>query len=246
MEAHIPLTAEKLFQIGPIPITNSILTTWVVTFILIVFAFASTRKIKAVPGSLQNFAEIMVESFQDLVSSIAADKTKIFLPVVASFFFFILLGNYFGLLPGFGTIGFFRVENGQKIFVPLLRSMNSDLNTTLALAIVSLIITHFLAIRYLGIGGYLKRFFSINPIFLFVGLLEIISEFTKVLSLSFRLFGNIYAGEVVLATAATRFYAFLVPLPFYFLELLVGFIQALIFAILTLVFMVILTQKQEH
>ena len=246
MESHIALAAEKLFQIGPIPITNSILTTWVVTFILIVFAFVSTRKIKAVPGSLQNFAEIMVESFQDLVASIAADKTKVFLPVVASFFFFILLGNYFGLLPGFGTIGVFRIENGQKIFVPLLRSMNSDLNTTLALAIVSLIITHFLAVRYLVIGGYLKRFFSINPIFLFVGLLEIISEFTKVLSLSFRLFGNIYAGEVVLATAATRFYAFLIPLPFYFLELLVGFIQALIFAILTLVFMVILTQKQEH
>src|SRR3989344_5066159 len=173
MESHIALAAEKLFQIGPIPITNSILTTWVVTFILIVFALVSTRKIAAVPSSLQNFAEILVESFQNLVASIAEDKTKIFLPIVASFFFFILLGNYFGLL-------------------------------------------------------------------------EIISEFTKVLSLSFRLLGNIYAGEVVLTTAATRFYAFLLPLPFYFLELLVGFIQALIFAILTLVFMVILTQKSEH
>src|SRR3990167_3898754 len=116
MESHIALAAEKLFQIGPIPITNSILTTWVVTFILIVFALVSTRKIAAVPSSLQNFAEILVESFQNLVASIAEDKTKIFLPIVASFFFFILLGNYFGLLPGFGTIGFFRVEHGQKIF----------------------------------------------------------------------------------------------------------------------------------
>ena len=155
MEAHIPLTAEKLFQIGPIPITNTILTTWVVTFILIVFAFVSTRKIAAVPSSLQNFAEILVESFQNLVASIAEDKTKIFLPIVASFFFFILLGNYFGLLPGFGTIGFFRVEHGQKIFVPILRSINSDLNTTLALAIVSLIITHFLAVRDFWVCGLL-------------------------------------------------------------------------------------------
>jgi len=246
MESHLALAAEKLFQIGPFPITNSLLTTWVVTAILIAFAFASTRKITAVPSSLQNFAEFLVESFQDLVASIAGDKTKVFLPIVGSFFFFILLGNYFGLLPGFGTIGFFEQEHGQKIFVPILRSMNSDLNTTLALAIVSLILTHFLAIRYLGLLGYLGRFFSINPIFLFVGFLEIISEITKVLSLSFRLFGNIYAGEVVLTTAATRFFAFIVPLPFYFLELLVGFIQALIFAILTLVFMVILTSKQEH
>jgi len=126
MESHIALAAEKLFQIGPIPITNSILTTWVVTFILIVFALVSTRKIAAVPSSLQNFAEILVESFQNLVASIAEDKTKIFLPIVASFFFFILLGNYFGLLPGFGTIGFFRVEHGQKIFVPLLRSMKPE------------------------------------------------------------------------------------------------------------------------
>ena len=246
MESHIALAAEKLFQIGPIPITNSILTTWVVTFILISFALVSTRKIAAVPSSLQNFAEILVESFQNLVASIAEDKTKIFLPIVASFFFFILLGNYFGLLPGFGTIGFFRVEHGQKIFVPLLRSINADLNTTLALAAISAVATHFFALKYLGIWQYLKKWFSLNPIFLFVGLLEIISEFTKVLSLSFRLFGNIYAGEVVLTTAATRFYAFLLPLPFYFLELLVGFIQALIFAILTLVFMVILTQKSEH
>jgi len=103
-----------------------------------------------------------------------------------------------------------------------------------------------LAVAYLGFGQYIKKFISLNPIFLFVGLLELIGEATKILSLSFRLFGNIFAGEVLLTTASTKLFAFIVPIPFYFLEILVGFVQALIFAMLTLVFMVILTAKAEH
>lgn len=242
MEAHVTLAAEKIFDIGPVPITNTILTTWIVTLILIAFAFLATRKISAVPRGLQNIAEMMIEALWDLVSSLAGEKTKVFLPIIASFFFFILFGNYLGLLPGVGSVGFFE----DHTFVPLLRSVNSDLNTTAALAIVSLIATHYLAVKYLGVKDYLKKFLSFHPIFLFVGFLEIIGEATKVLSLSFRLFGNIFAGEVLLTTATTRLFAFLVPIPFYFLEILVGFVQALIFAMLTLVFMVILTQKAEH
>ena len=243
MESHVALAAEKIFSIGPIPITNTIFTTWIVTFILIIFAYMATRKISAVPQGLQNIAEVAVETFQDLVSTIAGDKTKVFLPIVGSFFFFILFGNYLGLLPGIGTVGFF--ENDGETFVPLFRSINSDLNTTVALALVSLIATHFLSVKYLGLGGYLGKFLSLNPIFLFVGFLEIIGEATKILSLSFRLFGNIFAGEVLLTTASTKIFAFIVPIPFYFLEFLVGFVQALIFAMLTLVFMVILTQKSH-
>lgn len=239
---EVTLAAEKLFQIGPLPITNTVLTTWIVTAILLAFAFFATRRITKVPQGLQNVAEAMIEAFQDLVSSIAPDKTKVFLPIVASFFFFILFGNYLGLLPGFGTIGFHHGET----FVPLFRSINSDLNTTAALAIVSLIATHYLAIRYLGFGHYIQKFITLNPIFLFVGLLELIGEATKILSLSFRLFGNIFAGEVLLTTASTKLFAFIIPIPFYFLEILVGFVQALIFAMLTLVFMTILTQKAEH
>lgn len=245
-EVHVALAAEKIFQIGPLPITNSILTTWLVTAILIAFAYVATKKVSLVPTGLQNAAEVMVDSIQDLVSSVAGDKTKVFLPIIASFFFFILFGNYFGLLPGIGSIGFWEESHGEKLFVPFLRSINSDLNTTVALAIVSLIATHYLSIKYLGLSGYLGKFFSLNPIFLFVGLLEIVGEATKILSLSFRLYGNIFAGEVLLTTASTKLFAFIVPIPFYFLELLVGFVQALIFAMLTLVFMVILTQKQSH
>ncbi|EKD57437.1 MAG: hypothetical protein ACD_57C00298G0001, partial [uncultured bacterium] len=105
MESHVALAAEKIFSIGPIPITNTIFTTWIVTFILIIFAYMATRKISAVPQGLQNIAEVAVETFQDLVSTIAGDKTKVFLPIVGSFFFFILFGNYLGLLPGIGTVG---------------------------------------------------------------------------------------------------------------------------------------------
>ncbi len=244
---EVPIAAEKIFSIGPIPITNTILTTWLVTIILLVLAYFSTRKMQKIPQGMQNISEAAVDVLQDLVSSLSGNKTSVFLPIVASFFFFIMLGNYFGLIPGVGTIGFYEIENGHKIFVPFFRSINSDLNTTLALALVSVITTHFLAVKYLGLGGYLGKFFSLNPIFLFVGLIELVGEFTKVASLSFRLFGNIYAGETVLATASSKLFAFIVPIPFYFLELIVGFVQALIFAILTLVFMVILTEKHaEH
>ena len=245
-DVHVALAAETLFNVGPLPITNSILTTWIVTAVLIGFAYFATKKVSLVPNTIQNVAEIMVDAFNDLVSTIAGDKTKVFLPIVASFFFFILFGNYLGLLPGIGSIVFFEYHNGKEVFVPFLRSINSDLNTTVALALVSLFATHYLAIKYLGVSGYLGKFFALNPIFLFVGLLEIIGEATKILSLSFRLFGNIFAGEVLLTTATTNLFAYVVPIPFYFLEILVGFVQALIFAMLTLVFMVILTQKSEH
>jgi len=157
---------------------------------------------------------------------------------VMTFFLYLIVANWLGLLPGFSTI----LYHGQ----PLFRGMNSDLNMTLSLAIISAVLTHFFAIKYLGIKDYLKRWVSLNPIFLFVGLLEIVSEFTKIISLSFRLFGNIFAGEVVLTTISAIF-AFIVPLPFYFLEIIVGFVQAAVFMMLSLVFMSILSEKHgEH
>ena len=158
----------------------------------------------------------------------------------AGFFLFILLANWSGLIPGFGTIGFWR--NGD--FVPLLRAATSDLNLTLGLAAISIIATHALSIRTVGIKNYLSRYFSFNPINLFVGILEIISVFTSLVSLSFRLFGNIYAGEVVVTTISTIF-AFLVPLPFLALEIIVGIVQALVFSMLTMVNMSMLTTPHE-
>ncbi len=296
MTEGVTLAAEKIGQIGNFPITNSLLTTWLVTIILIAFAFIATRKVSLVPTPIQNFAEFAIESLRNMVESVAGEKTKVFFPIIASFFFFILVGNYLGLLPGVGTIGFWETPHGETInteqltvdsqhlqspaldehptppaatdlqpqsaitqtnqqpetshqkpiFVPLFRSINSDLNTTLALALVSVITTHFFAVKYLGLGEYLKKWFPLHPIMLFVGLIEVAGEFTKIISLSFRLFGNIYAGETVLTTASSKLFAFIVPIPFLALEIIVGFVQALVFAMLTLVFMVILTTKHEH
>lgn len=244
MEHKIVLAPEIIGQIGPLPITNTLLVTWVITVLLVVFAFIATRRIVLIPSGLQNFVEFIIESGYNTVNDLAHDKTKIIFPLVMTFFIFILVANLMGLFPGVGTIGFYEDHQGESTFVPLLRSINSDLNVTLSLALISAIATHAIAIRYLGIKNYAKKWFSLNPIFLFVGILEIVSELTKVVSLSFRLFGNIFAGEVVLATISGLF-AFIVPLPFYFLEIIVAFVQAAVFMMLTLVFIVILSEKQE-
>ncbi len=239
MEHEIVLKPEILGYFHNFPIANSLLTSWLVSLILITFALILKFKISLIPTSrLYNLFEIMVEAGYDTVENLASsDKAKVFFPIVMTFFFFILFGNFIGLLPGFATITF----DGE----PILRSMNSDLNMTLGLALTSAAFTHILAIRYLGFGGYLKKWFTLNPIFLFVGILELVGEVTKVVSLSFRLFGNIFAGEVVLSTVASIF-AFVVPLPFYFLEIIVAFVQAAVFMMLTLVFMVLLSEKNAH
>ncbi len=245
-EAHIAIAAEKIGQIGPLPITNTLLMSWITMSVLIAVSYIATHKMTLVPGGFQNIVETIFEFFADLVDSTVGDAKKAsqFFAVVATFFFLILTSNYLGLLPGVGTIGF---QNHDE-FVPLLRSANSDFNTTFALAVTSLVLTHYLAIKNLGIRQYLGRFFSFSPIFLFVGLLELVSEFTKLFSLSFRLFGNIFAGETVLTTIGGLF-AFVAPVPFLGLELVVGFVQALVFAILTLAFMQLLSTShtaEEH
>ncbi|MDO8498413.1 MAG: F0F1 ATP synthase subunit A [bacterium] len=240
---EIQLAAETIGHLGPIPLTNSMLVTFVTTILLSAVAIFATRSVQVVPAGLQNVFEFAIEAVYDLTEDLAHSKAKVFFPLIMTFFLFIITANWLGLLPGFGTIGFNEIHKGKQVFVPLLRSINADLNTTLALALISVIATHILAVRYLGILDYFKKWFNLNPIFLFVGLLELVGEFTKIVSLSFRLFGNIFAGEIVLATIAGIF-AFVVPLPFYFLEIIVGFVQAAVFMMLTLTFMVLLSEKQ--
>lgn len=240
MEHGIVLKPEILGYFKNFPVTNTLLVSWITMFVLIAVSFFATRKVRLIPGGLQNLFEVVVDFGYTTVEGLAGSKkAKVFFPIVMTFFFYILFSNWIGLLPGFATITYHKE--------PLLRSMNSDLNMTLALALVSAFLTHAFALRYLGILGYLRKWFTLNPIFLFVGILELVGEFTKVVSLSFRLFGNIFAGEVVLATISSIF-AFIVPLPFYFLEIIVGFVQAAVFMMLTLVFMVLLSEKHasEH
>ena len=230
---------ELITKIGSFPITNTLLHTLLVDVLLVGMAMYVSKNLTSVPRSVQAVVEPLIEALYSLTESIATSKKaiqKIF-PFVMTFFLFIFAANFTSLLPGFGSIGFFH---GHEEFVPLLRGATSDINVTLALAVISVIATHALSIQVTGIQDYLGRYFSFNPINLYVGLLELVAEFTKVISLSFRLFGNIFAGEIALHTIS-NLAAFIAPLPFLLLESIVSIVQALVFSVLTLVFMAVLT-----
>jgi len=228
--------SEVLFHIGYFKVTNSLIDTLLIDAVLITLCVIIAKNIKMIPGIFQNSVEMVIQMFYEITESVAQEKAKKIFPYFMSFFIFILFANWSGLLPGVNSIGFFK--SGK--LVPVLRSATSDLNTTLGLALVSALATHIMSIRTVGLKDYISRYFSFNPINLFIGFLEIISEITKIISLSFRLFGNIFAGEVVLLTVSSIF-AFLFPLPFLLLEVIVGLVQALVFSMLTMSFMAILT-----
>lgn len=250
---HISLAAETIGHIGPLPVTNSLLMTWVVMGILLIISISSTRKLSLIPSYLQSIAEIVIEGLYSFFSSVVGHHVKVIFPLVASLFLFIIVSNWSGLLPGVGTIGFNEPVKAEHIieetapaaekstqapeteFVPLLRGPTADLNMTIALAIIAVISMQYFGFKTLGIK-YGTRFISFKgPIDFYVGILEIVSDVSKVISFAFRLFGNIFAGEVLLSVMAFLM-PFLVPLPFLGLELFVGFIQALVFSTLTSVF----------
>lgn len=234
---HISIKAETIFHLLGLGITNSMIASAIVflltVFIALYFKHQSTQNRK---GNFYYLIKFFVKSIYDLFRSVLGEKTDVFFPILFAFFFYILLQNWFGLLPGVGSLLIKVTEGHEEIFVPLLRGNNADLNTTLALAIISVFSIQFFAIKFLGLKKYLHKFFNFSdPIMFFVGILDILSEFSKILSFAFRLFGNIFAGEVLLTIVA-----FLVPVlasfPFIGLEIFVGFIQALVFSMLTAVF----------
>lgn len=242
------LGPDIFFQIGPLPVTNTLLNTLLIDGLIIGGAITIKKNISRIPGIFQNIIEMIVETFYNLTESIAGTNAKQIFPYFFTFFIFILLANLSGLIPGAESIGFLHHgEHGEEHIVSLNRNLTSDLNATLGLALVSLVATHILSIRHLGFKEYVTKFISLNPILLFVGILELVSEFTKIISLSFRLFGNIFAGEVVLGTISSLF-AFGFPVPFMFLEIIVGLVQALVFSMLTMVFMSVLMtpHNSEH
>lgn len=230
---HISIKAEKIGQIFGFPITNSLLTTYLLLVLFLIFSLFYQVKLNDKNSKFVFLTRFVTGKVYALFQPVMKDKTDLFFPLLASFFLFILLSNWFGLIPGVGSI--LIKDNHEKI--PLLRGISADLNTTLALAIISVVLTQYYAIKYLGFSAYLKRFINLtNPMAFFTGILEIISEFSKIISFSFRLFGNIFAGEVLLSVVA-----FLIPVlasfPFLILELFVGLIQALVFAMLTAAFL---------
>ncbi len=244
---HISLAAEKIFSLGSFSVNNTLLTSWVVIAFLALLSYFGTRKIKMVPGKIQNILELIIEGLFNFFNSVWENrtKTKKYFPILATFFIFIIISNWFGLLPGIGSIGFTEVKDGHTVFIPFFRSVNSDLNATLSWAIISVVLVQIFGTMSLGTFSYLKKFFNFsNPINFFVGILEIVGETAKVISFSFRLFGNVFAGEVLLVVM-TFLVPYVIPLPFYGLELFVGFVQALVFTILSLVFIKMATEAHS-
>jgi len=241
---NISFIAEKL---PGLPVTNAVLTSIVGSIVIILLALVLTRNLRATPNSKQNFAEWLADGFYNLVLGVTGGDrvkaSKIF-PIGATFFLFIVTNNWLGLIPGVGSIGFKEVLDGKELFVPIFRGANADLNMTLALAIFSVGAIQFYGVSALKLG-YFKKFINFSsPINFFVGTLESISEFAKIISFSFRLFGNIFAGEVLLVVI-TALVPYIAPLPFYGLEMFVGLVQALVFSILSLVFINVATQHHE-
>jgi len=212
---------------------------------LIILGIWGGWKPKLVPSKKQNIFELIIETVYDFLADVWGEKNKAkkYFAFLATFFLFILISNWFGLIPGVGTVGFY--ENHEE-FVPFLRSLNSDLNATIAWAVISVLTTQVAGIVTLGLAKHMGKYFNFkSPIGFFVGLLELISEISKLISFSFRLFGNVFAGEVLLVVMMFLV-PFILPLPFFMLEMFVGLIQALVFTTLTLVFLKVATSEEIH
>lgn len=244
---NISLAAEPITTVAGLPITNSMLGMLSAGLVLIWLARLSSKRAAAVPNKFQAAGELVVETLFNLVDGVTGDrdKSKKFFPLVATIFLFVLFMNWIGLIPLFGTIGLNETVAGHRAFVPFLRSGSADLNMTLAIALIAQLAAQVFGVMMSGGRAYGRKFFNLkNPLFTFVGLIEFISEFTKIISFSFRLFGNIFAGEVLLLVISTLV-PLIAPVPFFLLEIFVGFIQALVFALLALVFFTIASTAAE-
>lgn len=235
---HIEIAAEKIFEFFGFPVTNTLLMGWFVVIFLCIVAFYIYRNISLIPHFAQNILEFALEKILGLMESTFGTKERAekYFPIIATIFLFVLLSNWFGIFPGIGSIGLREVHDGKDVFIPIFRSAASDLNFTIALAVSAVILVNLAGIAAIGIKNHASKFFSFkNPIEFFVGILELISEVAKMISFAFRLFGNVFAGEVLLVITGFLVPLF-IPVPFLMLEVFVGFVQALVFAMLTMVF----------
>ena len=261
-EHGLPQSAVEVARPFGLPITNSMLVTWLVALGLIIFAQSATRRMQQVPAGAQNFWEWLVESLYGFLEGVIGPSlVRRTFWFFASIFIFILFTNWAGLIPGVGTIGWgHQATNGFKIDQPLFRGGNADLNMTLAMALIFFACWVIWALREVGPVGFLKELFApkgesagflkvlLVVVFFAAGCLEMISILFRPVSLSFRLYGNIFAGENMLETMSRLVpgFGWLLPIPFYFLELLVGIVQALVFMLLTAVFTLLICQHEEE
>ena len=269
-EGHgLTLNAPR-FQVGPVMVTNSMLVTWIVAVGIIVFAQLSTREMKWVPEGAQNFAEWLVEGLYNFLEGIIGHElVKKTFWFFATLFILILFSNWFGLIPGIGSVGY-GTPNGpwsiKEVTRPLFRGANADFNMTFAMACDFFIMWLIWALSANGFGGFIIHLFGPKGetkglmkvlmifIFIIVGVLEVVSILFRPVSLSFRLYGNVFAGENMLEAMSNlvqnpawlkALCSVLIPIPFYFMELLVGLVQALVFMLLTAVFTLLICQHDE-
>jgi F-type H+-transporting ATPase subunit a len=259
----LPLNAQPLNN--TLPISNSIIMVWIAVGVIWLFCRIATRKMALVPAGLQNFAEWTVESLYDFLAGLMGPHlTKRTFWFFGSVFFFILVSNYLGLIPGVGTVGWNTVDShGHHGFTPWLRGANADINMTAAMASAFAVLWFYWALTENNVKGFLGHIFApkgnfkgfmllvMIPVFFFVGILEVISIAIRPVALTFRLFGNIYGGEQTLESLMAlvpKNLAFLPALPFYFMELLVGFVQALVFTLLCAIFLKLICDHgdEEH
>jgi F-type H+-transporting ATPase subunit a len=259
------LYAEPIAHVGSFTITNSLFTSWIVVAILVVFSLVIRLRLKKIPKGIQNLFEIIIEGAESLADQVTGDRkiTNKAFPIVFSVFLVVLINNWLGILPlgGFGLIE--TTEHG-KAFIPFIRSGTADINGTLPLAVLSVIGANLFGVISIGLWKTINKYVNLKalggiftkvrkdpmilmtaPIMFAVGFLELVGEFAKVASLSFRLFGNVFAGEVLLASMGAII-AYILPTPFLLLEVFVGVIQAFIFAILTLVYYTISAQDHDE
>ncbi|MDD4628413.1 MAG: F0F1 ATP synthase subunit A [Candidatus Peribacteraceae bacterium] len=236
------LASETIAHIGAFEVRNTLIMAWLAMLVIFAVAFFARRtKYKEIPGRFQSFLELIVEGLFNFFQSVIGDKkqTRTFFPLIATIFIFLMLANWMGILPGVGSITIAEEHAGEILNLPIFRSMNADVNMTLAIAVISVVMTQLFGIAALGVMPYAGKFFVApwrDPIGAFVGILELIAEMAKVISFTFRLFGNIFAGEVLLVVISFLM-PYMAPIPFLGLELFVGFIQALVFSLLTAVFL---------
>ncbi|MSU57308.1 MAG: ATP synthase F0 subunit A [Pedosphaera sp.] len=255
--------APTLFHIGPLPVTNSIVYTWIIGAVILFVIRAGTKKMKETPSGVQNVVEAAVEGLEELTKGLLEPKVAHWVfPLAATFFLFIVVSNLMGLLPGVGSIGWghasgapFGIEHADT---PLFRPPTADANMTVAMAAIFFVMSTIWALKYNGPVGLLKHIFGVKGgmtgwiviplslIFIFIGCIEVISIMIRPVALAMRLYGNIYGGESVLTLMLTNSPLGLAALPFYFLELLVAVVQALVFTLLSIAFIGTLCSHTEE
>ena len=254
---HVEIAAEKLFAIGPLIVTNSMIGALLASIVLLVIGHRFARGSAIVPSRGQSLVELPIEFLAGIVKGTGGKRWRQFAPLIFAIFLFVLTANWMSLLPGVGTIGLAEGEGEHRIIVPFLRAGAADLNFTLGLALISFVSFVAFGLRANGARGYLKELLVAEPAYMTPLLtpIHLISELSRVISLSMRLFGNVFAGEVLLGTmlaltTAAVFLlplAFVVPVVFIFLELLFGAVQALVFALLSMTYITLaIAEHRQH